>query len=194
MRVVKGDWNWAVTWNNRKNVTPFRCLDGHIKEHFAIYMAWRPDRRSTFFFSPPEHLCAVTYITEISLNVTNLLNVSYPLHSTAELTTITYTTMDIHWTPWHPFYRNELASPQVPTSVEWIYSNTTKHVLSSLSVCLLACLSVVNFNLLYNFWTVRVRYFIFDIYTPPMMSFRMTLNRAVKFELIDDPSNVIIHR
>ena len=33
-------------------------------------MAWEPDRRSNFFFSPPAHLCAVTYMTEISLIVT----------------------------------------------------------------------------------------------------------------------------
>ena len=32
-------------------------------------MAWEPDRRSNFF-SPPPHLCAVTYMTEISLIVT----------------------------------------------------------------------------------------------------------------------------
>ena len=32
-------------------------------------MAWEPDRRSNFF-SPPAHLCAVTYMTEISLIVT----------------------------------------------------------------------------------------------------------------------------
>ena len=33
-------------------------------------MAWEPDHRSNFFFSPPAHLCAVTWrITEISLNV-----------------------------------------------------------------------------------------------------------------------------
>ena len=32
-------------------------------------MAWEPDRRSNFF-NPPAHLCAVTYITEISLIVT----------------------------------------------------------------------------------------------------------------------------
>ena len=31
---------------------------------------WEPDRRSYFFFSPPAHLCAVTYMTEISLIVT----------------------------------------------------------------------------------------------------------------------------
>ena len=29
-----------------------------------------PDRRSNFFFNPPAHLCAVTYITEISFLVT----------------------------------------------------------------------------------------------------------------------------
>ena len=33
-------------------------------------MALEPDRRSNFFFSPPAHLCAVTYMTEISLIVT----------------------------------------------------------------------------------------------------------------------------
>ena len=33
-------------------------------------MGWEPDRRSNFFFSPPAHLCAVTYMTEISLIVT----------------------------------------------------------------------------------------------------------------------------
>ena len=33
-------------------------------------MAWEPDRRYNFFFSPPAHLCAVTYMTEISLIVT----------------------------------------------------------------------------------------------------------------------------
>ena len=33
-------------------------------------MAWEPDRRSNFFFSPPAHLCAVTYMTEILLIVT----------------------------------------------------------------------------------------------------------------------------
>ena len=34
-------------------------------------MAWEPDRRyNNFFFSPPAHLCAVTYMTEISLIVT----------------------------------------------------------------------------------------------------------------------------
>ena len=41
---------------------------------------WRkePDHRSNFFFSPPAHLFAVTYITEISLHVT-LSNQSHSL-------------------------------------------------------------------------------------------------------------------
>ena len=41
---------------------------------------WRlePDNRSNFFFSPPVHLCAVTYVTEISLHVT-LSNLSHSL-------------------------------------------------------------------------------------------------------------------
>ena len=43
-----------------------------------------------------------------------------------------------------------------------------------LSVCLFVCLSVVNFNHRYNFWTVRGRDFIFAMYTPLMMPFQMT--------------------
>ena len=54
----------------------FRCLssgaahDGHVKEPCEMSMAWEPDRRCNFFFSPSAHLCAVTYMTEISLIVT----------------------------------------------------------------------------------------------------------------------------
>ena len=33
-------------------------------------MAWESDRRSNFYFSPPAHLCDVTYMTEISLIMT----------------------------------------------------------------------------------------------------------------------------
>ena len=39
---------------------------------------------------------------------------------------------------------------------------------------LLSCLFVVNFNLRYNFWTVRDRDFIFGMHTPLMMPFQMT--------------------
>ena len=36
------------------------------------------------------------------------------------------------------------------------------------------CLSVVNFNLRYNFWTIRDRDFICDVHTPQMTPFQMT--------------------
>ena len=63
--------NGAVCRNHRiKRLVPCRCLDGHVKEPYEMSMAWEPDRRSNFFFSPPAHLCAVTYMTEISLIVT----------------------------------------------------------------------------------------------------------------------------
>ena len=63
--------NGTVCRNHRiKRVVPCRCLDGHVKEPYEMSMAWEPDRRSNFFFSPPAHLCAVTYMTEISLIVT----------------------------------------------------------------------------------------------------------------------------
>ena len=41
-------------------------------------------------------------------------------------------------------------------------------------VCVSVCLSEVNFNLHYNFWTVRERSFIFDMHTPLMTPFQMT--------------------
>ena len=53
-----------------KRVVPCRCLDEHVKEPYEMSMAWEPDRRSNFFFSPPAHQCAVTFMTEISLIVT----------------------------------------------------------------------------------------------------------------------------
>ena len=43
-----------------------------------------------------------------------------------------------------------------------------------LSVCLFVGLSVVNFNLRYNFWTVRDRDFISGLHTPLMTPFQMT--------------------
>ena len=52
-----------------KRVVLCLCLDRHVKEPYTMSMAWEPDRRSNFFFSPPAHLCAVTCITEISLIV-----------------------------------------------------------------------------------------------------------------------------
>ena len=55
-----------------KRLAQCRCLNGHVKEPGGTECLWRwePDRRSNVFFSPPAHLCAVTYITEISLPLT----------------------------------------------------------------------------------------------------------------------------
>ena len=41
-------------------------------------------------------------------------------------------------------------------------------ILFVLFVCLFVCLSIVNFNIRYNFWTIRDRYFIFGMHTPLM--------------------------
>ena len=59
---------------------------GTLKNPTKCVWRWEPDRRSNFFFSPPAHLCAVTYMTEISLIVTlnnqftspHLLSISNP--------------------------------------------------------------------------------------------------------------------
>ena len=40
--------------------------------------------------------------------------------------------------------------------------------------CLFVCLSVLNFNLRYNFWTVRGRDFIFGMHALLMVSFQIT--------------------
>ena len=48
-------------------------------------------------------------------------------------------------------------------------SNDLGHIVFVSSVCL----SVVNFNIRYNFWTMRDRDFIFDMHTPLMMPFQM---------------------
>ena len=55
-----------------KIVVPCWCLDGHVKEPHEMSMASEPNRRFNFFFSLPAqlHVCAVTYITEMLLNVT----------------------------------------------------------------------------------------------------------------------------
>ena len=54
-----------------KRVTTCRCLDGHVKIKTLreFYVVGSPTVDPNFFFSPPAHLCAVTYITEISLHV-----------------------------------------------------------------------------------------------------------------------------
>ena len=47
-----------------------RCLDGHVKEPYEMSMTLEPDHRPDFHLSPPAQLCAITYMTEISLHVT----------------------------------------------------------------------------------------------------------------------------
>ena len=60
-------------------------------------------------------------------------------------------------------------------------SNDRGHIVFVLSVCLFVCLSVVNFNIPYNFWTVRDRDFIFGMHTPLMMPFQMTPTDQVQW-------------
>ena len=54
-------------------VGPMSVLGRHVKEPYEMSMALEPDRRSNFFFSPPAHLCVVTYMTEI-LSIVTLNN------------------------------------------------------------------------------------------------------------------------
>ena len=49
----------------------FNRTDGRLKNPAKCLWRWEPDRRyNNFFFSPPAHRCAVTYMTEIPLIVT----------------------------------------------------------------------------------------------------------------------------
>ena len=52
-----------------KRVAREGAYTGTLKNPTKCQRRWEPDRRSNFF-SPPVHLCAVTYMTEISLIVT----------------------------------------------------------------------------------------------------------------------------
>ena len=49
-----------------RRVALCQCLDRHVKEPFAISVAWKPDRMSNFFSSPPAHLRAFTYISGVA--------------------------------------------------------------------------------------------------------------------------------
>ena len=50
-----------------------------LKNPTKCLWRWEPDSRSNFFFCPPAHQCAVTYITEMSLHVTLPLTSTWPL-------------------------------------------------------------------------------------------------------------------
>ena len=52
-----------------KRLVPCGAWTGTSKNPAKCLWRWEPDRRSNFF-SSPAHLCAVTYMTEISLIVT----------------------------------------------------------------------------------------------------------------------------
>ena len=52
-----------------KRLDTCRCWTGTVTTPTKCLWRWEPDRRSNFFVSPPAHLCAVTYITEILLHV-----------------------------------------------------------------------------------------------------------------------------
>ena len=63
--------NGAVCRNHRiKGWSRVGARTGTLKNPMKCLWRWEPDRRSNFFFSPSAHLCAVTYMTEISLIVT----------------------------------------------------------------------------------------------------------------------------
>ena len=52
-----------------------------LKNHTKCLWRWEPNCRFNFFFNPPAHLCAVTYMTEIALIVTlnNQFNSTQPI-------------------------------------------------------------------------------------------------------------------
>ena len=56
--------------SNIKGWSRVGARTGTLKNPTKCLWRWEPDRRSYFFFSPPAHLCAVTYMNEISLWVT----------------------------------------------------------------------------------------------------------------------------
>ena len=76
----KGRLNGAISRNNciKKGWPRVDAWTGTYKNPTKCLWRWKPDRRSNFFFSPPAHICAVTYVTEISLIV--MLNNQFTSH------------------------------------------------------------------------------------------------------------------
>ena len=75
LRIIMRLWVWihlchigVQSWDDWQNVV-VSVLDRHLKEPIKCLWRWVPDCRTTFF-RPPAHLCAVTNITELLLNVT----------------------------------------------------------------------------------------------------------------------------
>ena len=67
----------------KTNIKTPKPSNHNVKEPSEMSMAWEPERSSNFF-SPPAHICAVTYIIEISLIVTlsNERILTHSLHNT----------------------------------------------------------------------------------------------------------------
>ena len=67
---------------------------GTLENPTKCLWRWEPDRRSYFFFSPHANLCAVTYMTEISLIVTlnKQFNSTQIRRSTSVMNEFTYDT------------------------------------------------------------------------------------------------------
>ena len=80
--------NGAVCRNHRKKEwSRVGVWTGTLKNPTKCLWRWEPDRRSNFFFNPPAHLCAVTYMTEISLIVTlnNQFHLTSPPNENARI-------------------------------------------------------------------------------------------------------------
>ena len=77
-----------------------------------------------------------------------------------------------HW--WNLVVDNIFLRPRVECSGAYCFHPV---------FCLSVCLSVVNFNLVYNFWIVRDRNFIFGMHTPLMMPFYDTKVNYLGFGL-----------
>ena len=70
-RVVKGDLlGRCVGITVLKGCSRVGAWTGTLKNPTKCLWRWEPDRRSNFFFSPPAHPCAVTYMTEMAFIVT----------------------------------------------------------------------------------------------------------------------------
>ena len=54
---------WCVGITVEKGWSRVGARTGTLKNPTKCLWRWEPDRRSNFFFSPPAHICAVTYVS-----------------------------------------------------------------------------------------------------------------------------------
>ena len=78
-----------------QRLAPCRCLDT-LKNPTKCLWRWEPDHRSSFSLSPSAYLCAVTYITEISLHVTSSIQ-SHLTHATRNLCVCVCVCACVNW-------------------------------------------------------------------------------------------------